>query len=494
MGRIVFQPELPITPPTPDRADVACFVGLVRLAFSLVPTKVHKFANETVTDVPLVDIAKEDVLRVHPGEVIPVDGTIVAGWSLVDETRDTTGDALLKKGVDPSDLVIQAGSINLTVELIVRASKNGAAASTEKVHIADPPHDIPLGDVHAGDSLRVRAGEQVPVDGTITSGSSLVDQSALNLTPRLVMKGIRFDDLNVKAGSMNVSGELTIRVAKAGGQVAAISQSKRDWLKENGWLEGRIARNCDAAYDVPVPIENFAAFQALFDDGNSTDAVGTDYLAAAVRAFFGQGGKRCYVVRMSDPIDKDTTVDKRKALIASLLGLVADRPNDIPSAQNQSSWHGIAHLWGLPDSSFLLLPDLPALHASVIQPAKGTPVEIPSGPEQFVPCVPGGPSSIERSLNAFPAPRLAFDAYQDWGASLRTVVLFLSTGALREVQFVAAMPLPFDATLNGALESPSAAQAGSIQEAIVVVLPEISPQEGVSASSSFLQLAYPWLR
>jgi phage tail sheath protein FI len=73
-------------------------------------------------------------------------------------------------------------------------------------------------------------------------------------------------------------------------------------------------------------------------------------------------------------------------------------------------------------------------------------------------------------------------------------VLVLSNGPLREVQFVAAMPLPYDATLAGALESPSAAQAGSVQDAITSVLPEFDSQHGVSASSAFLQLAYPWLR
>lgn len=493
MGRIVFQPELPITPPAPDRADVACFVGLVRLASSIVPATVRRLANDKLEDVPLLEISPTDVLLVHPGEVIPVDGMVVDGWSLVDETRDTAGDALVKKGVDPGDTVVQAGTVNVTAELIVRVSKAGDAATAGTVHITDPPKDVPLSTVAAGASLRILPGETIPLDGTIISGLSLVDQSTLGLTPRLVMKGIQNPDLSAKAGSMNVSGELSIRATKAGGPVAPLSQAKRDWLKQNGWLEGPTARNCDAVADAPIPLENFAAFQSLFDDGNSADAVGTDYLAIAVRAFFGQGGKRCYVVRMGDPLGKDTSPDQRKNVIASLLGYPSNHPSDIPSAQDQKSWHGIAHLWGLPDVSFLLLPDLPALHASVIQPVKGTPVESPSGPEQFVPCVPSAPTK-ETLLNTSPAPRLAFDAYRDWGASLRTIVLFLSNGALREVQFVAAMPLPYDATLAGALESPSAAQAGSVHDAISSVLPEFDSQHGVSASSAFLQLAYPWLR
>jgi hypothetical protein len=147
----------------------------------------------------------------------------------------------------------------------------------------------------------------------------------------------------------------------------------------------------------------------------------------------------------------------------------------------------MAHLWGLPDVSFLLLPDLPALHASVIQPAKGAPVEIPSGPEQFVPCIPSPPTQ-ETLLNTSPAPRLAFDAYRDWGASLRAIVLFLSNGALRNGALRKCSvyaPSPYDATL-AALDPGCANRQRS--RCNRNVLP-IRSQHGVSASSAFLQLA-----
>ena len=43
--------------------------------------------------------------------------------------------------------------------------------------------DIPLEQVHAGDTLRVRPGEKIPVDGELTEGGSAVDESMLTGEP-----------------------------------------------------------------------------------------------------------------------------------------------------------------------------------------------------------------------------------------------------------------------------------------------------------------------
>jgi hypothetical protein len=53
------------------------------------------------------------------------------------------------------------------------------------------------------------------------------------------------------------------------------------------------------AIDVPVPVESWRQFQARF--GGCT---GAGYLAYAVRAFFENGGRRCWVVRIAsrDPL------------------------------------------------------------------------------------------------------------------------------------------------------------------------------------------------
>lgn len=260
----------------------------------------------------------------------------------------------------------------------------------------------------------------------------------------------------------------------------SLPDSKRQWLRQAGWLEGPYKRNCDTLLNVPVPIENFAAFQMLYDDGSSANAVGTDYLALAVNSFFAQGGKRCYVVRMGDPITK---FGDYKGLIGSLLGKNS-------SAWDQGSWDGIAHLWGLPDASFLLLPDFPLLHAGGIQAAKPVIEDLSTGPERFVRCVPPAKATDEKKVFALPAPRFVIADYTSWGGSLRAVAQMLANERLREVQLVVAMPLPFENPILPALEGPT--QDQSVQTAMDAVF--LAPDNPPPASSAFVQAAYPWLR
>jgi Cu+-exporting ATPase len=73
--------------------------------------------------------------------------------------------------------------------------------------------DIPLAHVHVGDTLRVRPGEKVPVDGTVLEGVSSVDESMLTGEPLPVDK--RPGDPLIGA-TINTSGALTMRAEKVG--------------------------------------------------------------------------------------------------------------------------------------------------------------------------------------------------------------------------------------------------------------------------------------
>jgi P-type Cu+ transporter len=73
--------------------------------------------------------------------------------------------------------------------------------------------DIPLSNVHQGDSLRVRPGEKVPVDGVVIEGSSALDESMLTGEPLPVTK--RVGDKLIGA-TLNTSGALLMRSEHVG--------------------------------------------------------------------------------------------------------------------------------------------------------------------------------------------------------------------------------------------------------------------------------------
>ncbi len=73
--------------------------------------------------------------------------------------------------------------------------------------------DIPLTSVHEGDSLRVRPGEKVPVDGVVIEGSSAIDESMLTGEPLPVTK--RVGDKLIGA-TLNTSGALLMRSEHVG--------------------------------------------------------------------------------------------------------------------------------------------------------------------------------------------------------------------------------------------------------------------------------------
>ena len=90
--------------------------------------------------------------------------------------------------------------------------------------------DVPLADVHAGDRLRVRPGEKVPVDGVVIEGGSAVDESMLTGEPMPVTKAT--GDKLIGA-TLNTSGALVMRADKVGSQtvlagiVQMVAQAQR---------------------------------------------------------------------------------------------------------------------------------------------------------------------------------------------------------------------------------------------------------------------------
>lgn len=82
-----------------------------------------------------------------------------------------------------------------------------------RVLIDDREEEIPAGKVEPGQVVIVRPGERVPVDGTVSSGSSSIDESALTGESLPVEK---MADDEVYAGTLNQFGALEVTATRVG--------------------------------------------------------------------------------------------------------------------------------------------------------------------------------------------------------------------------------------------------------------------------------------
>ncbi len=307
------------------------------------------------------------------------------------------------------------------------------------------------------------------------------------------MRGLSFQSQNpVKPGSPN-----RMDIACFVGLIDLRDDVPRDdinqWLYEQSWLNS--AQGYSVTYhrtsaedllDVPVPIESWERFSELFEWNQrafNSDLSGAAYLASAVRSFFAQGGRKCYIVRVASPLSLRANETDRHQLITKL---VPGFPGQISSiVSDRNSWVGVGHLLGLPDVTMLCLPDLPDLVRITVSdidtgiPAQG------SLPEQFVVCAePVAAPLPDNLLEALPAPTSDVAGFTLWGSVIHQLAQFLADER-RDVQLIAAIPLPDKSTeelsdlfgfmhrqlwLNGDLNS------------------------SASIASAFVQLCYPWLQ
>jgi Cu+-exporting ATPase len=87
--------------------------------------------------------------------------------------------------------------------------------------------EIDLGHVNVGDSLRVRPGEKIPVDGTVLEGTGAVDESMLTGESMPVDKA---PGASLVAGTVNGNGAFVLRADRVGGAtlLAQIVQTVAD--------------------------------------------------------------------------------------------------------------------------------------------------------------------------------------------------------------------------------------------------------------------------
>ncbi len=93
----------------------------------------------------------------------------------------------------------------------------GLQAKTARVVRDGQEQDIPVEQVVKGDTIRVRPGEKIPVDGRVLEGNSFVDESMLTGEPMAVGKTVGD---GVTAGTLNKQGTLLFSAEKVGSETA----------------------------------------------------------------------------------------------------------------------------------------------------------------------------------------------------------------------------------------------------------------------------------
>ena len=90
-----------------------------------------------------------------------------------------------------------------------------APKTAHRLHTDGHEEEVPIDALQPGDLVRVRPGEKIPVDGTITDGSSTVDESMITGEPMPVKKS---PAETVIGATVNQTGSFVVRVEKVGSE------------------------------------------------------------------------------------------------------------------------------------------------------------------------------------------------------------------------------------------------------------------------------------
>ena len=102
------------------------------------------------------------------------------------------------------------GKTNSAIKSLLKLAPNTATRI-----IGDKEQIVSIDDIHPGDLLRVKPGEKIPVDGSITEGESHIDESMITGEPLPVTK--KKGDA-VKAGTINGNKTFVMKAEKVGAE------------------------------------------------------------------------------------------------------------------------------------------------------------------------------------------------------------------------------------------------------------------------------------
>lgn len=459
---VLFEEARQVVEVSPNRADIACFIGFINRRREFVPEPVAAWLQRRGwPDLPkaLKADLRLNLLR-DPRQVAPLRQWLLAhGWPNVQQEDVAALRSAVIKAADEAKAAQEAFT---KAESLTRKAENLAELAK------------------AVESWLRANGWPTALPAKLTADRSLVDLAdAPGLTyVREWLLANGWPNLELLDSP---PGDLLVRTP--------LSPDARAALIAGGWRElGKNVRDDDDLRHKPVVVESFAAFARLFDWENRADTGRSTWMGAAVRSFFAQGGARCFIVRAGDvgafapspapealALAANVQLERLRALIPSHAG------GPVSSSSRQEDWRGIEVLRGLEEAALVCLPDLPELVSdATLAPAGLQP--LPPVPEEFVECSTVLVPSVESSRILSTSPACREEGYRLWFRAANAAARFVKENR-RDVQLILAVPLPAEGSAAGGnlirrLEEPGL--AASLDET-----------EGIA--TAFLQLAFPWL-
>ena len=253
----------------------------------------------------------------------------------------------------------------------IRALLNLAPKTTRSIHDDGADEEIPLDQVIAGDRLRVRPGDAVPVDGVVLEGKSHVDESMVTGESMPVSKA---PGDAIIGGTVNGTGALVMRAEKIGAEtmlariVAMVAEAQRS--------RAPIQRLADlaAGYFVPTVIGVAILAFALWTIWGPAPALSYGLLAAvsvliiacpcalglatpmSIQVGVGKGATAGVLIKSAEAlermekvdtlvIDKTGTLTEGKPRVTTITpapGFTADNVLRLAASLEQSSEHPLA--------------------------------------------------------------------------------------------------------------------------------------------------------
>jgi hypothetical protein len=251
----------------------------------------------------------------------------------------------------------------------------------------------------------------------------------------------------------------------------------------DGWLR------VQQLHDLPVAVESFETFDALFAwdrrpvlalAPREGDPQVVTCLGAALRAFFGEGGRRCFVVRSGDPVPLFASSSERLGVVSGIdfrarrarptaqqplaghrpqlrdlrvtfggviekLQKVEDEPPP-PVSTDPAYWSGLEHAFGLAEVSMACLPDLADAVACRLDDEAPQAAPVGSPREVFAECAQAPLPQARPAGREIAPPRALEDGLHAWMVLARRALAVLDNGgrafSRRDVQLLASLPLP----------------------------------------------------